>query len=108
MKLTFNNENTKKDIFLKVFFDIRDSFPNESLSHIVAVYEGLKDYYYRNHLITNIVSYEVRTALENIFEEDLDIIRFFNIDWSEEIEGFLDMYCFDLIREIDKWFENWD
>ena len=107
MKATFINEVYKKEIFLKMYFNITEELYMEEYSYINEVYEGLKDYP-RTKLVPIIVKHEVEYGIESVLDDYLSFTAFFNIDWSEEIKDFLDMYFYDIIKEIEKCKQSWD
>lgn len=109
MKLKFKTRRSEDLFYSKLYDDVTESLYNSDYDYIGEIYKDLDTIYRYGENITERLKNEVLFWIESEFEDCFGWIEDdLELDWSEEIKEFLNRYWFDLIREMDRWFKEWE
>ena len=109
MKMKFKTQRLKDEFFLKIYEAVTDSLYDSDIEYIKEVYKDLDENFRYGKFAEKIYN-EVLWWVESYFEDSLYEVTndWFEVDWSDEVNEFLDKYWLDLIKEMDEWFRSWD
>lgn len=109
MKMKFKTQRLKDEFFSKIYDAVTDSLYDSDIEYIREIYKDLDENFRYGRPAEKIYN-EVLWWVESYFEDTLyDVVNdWFEVDWSEEVEDFLDKYWLDLVKEMDEWFRRWD